>query len=83
MSTGGGLKLTLQRVRRGDRRTRFAQVKLSKVGADESFPLVTDAEGRMRYRLPPGDYQLMVIGGPHVRFAVSDHRWTTVRVQLP
>ena len=82
MSSSGGLKLTLQRAGSRDRRWRFAHVRLSKVGVDEVFRLVTDAEGRMRYRLPAGEYRLSVLGGPHVRFAVHDHRWTTVRLSL-
>jgi hypothetical protein len=37
---------------------RFAQVTLSKVGTEDATPLVTDARGRMRYRLPAGEYRL-------------------------
>jgi hypothetical protein len=43
---------------------------------------VTDARGRMRYRLPDGEYQLSLLGGPRVLLVVSDRCWTTVRLQL-
>jgi hypothetical protein len=61
---------------------RFAQVTLSKVGTEDATPLVTDARGRMRYRLPAGEYRLSLASGPHTQFAVHDRRWTTVRLQL-
>ena len=54
MPTTGGLKLALQAATRDDRRLRFAQVKLRTAGIEDEFSLVTDARGRMRYRLPDG-----------------------------
>ena len=78
----GGLKLKLEPATRGDRRTRFAEVRLS-AGADENDRLlVTDSAGRMRFRLPDGDYRLRVLDGQERRFAVRDQRWTTVRLRL-
>jgi len=80
--TTGGLKLALQAATRDDRRLRFAQVKLRTAGIEDALSLVTDARGRMRYRLPDGEYQLSLLGGPCVRFVVRDRCWTTVRLQL-
>ena len=82
MPTNGGLKLALQAATRDDRRLRFAQVKLRTAGIEDEFSLVTDARGRMRYRLPDGEYQLSLLTGPCVRFVVRDRCWTTVRLQL-
>ena len=82
MPTTGGLKLALRAATRDDRRLRFAQVKLRTAGIEDALSLVTDARGRMRYRLPDGEYQLSLLGGPCVRFVVRDRCWTTVRLQL-
>jgi hypothetical protein len=81
MRATGGLKLALQAATRDDRRLRFARVTLRTAGID-ALSLVTDARGRMQYRLPDGEYQLSLLGGPCVRFVVRDRRWTTVRLQL-
>jgi hypothetical protein len=78
----GGLKLALQAATRDDRRLRFAQVKLRPAGIEDAFSLVTDARGRMRYRLPGGEYHLSLLGGPCVRFVVRDRGRATVRLQL-
>lgn len=78
----GGLKLALRAAARDDRRLRFAQVKLRTPGIEDALSLVTDARGRMRYRLPDGEYQLSLLGGPCLRFVVRDRCWTTVRLQL-
>jgi hypothetical protein len=78
----GGLKLALQAATRDDRRLRFAQVKLRTAGIEDALSLVTDARGRMWYRLPDGEYQLSLPGGPCVRFVVRDRCWATVRFQL-
>ncbi|WP_249010523.1 hypothetical protein [Conexibacter sp. DBS9H8] len=43
--------------------------------------LVTDAEGRMRYRLAGGEY-LVRLDGRTSHFTVRDGRWTTVRLSL-
>jgi hypothetical protein len=40
---------------------RFAQVKLRTPGIEDALSLVTDARGRMRYRLPEGEYQLSLL----------------------
>jgi hypothetical protein len=82
MPTTGGLKLALQAATRDDRRLRFAQVKLRPAGIEDALSLVTDVRGRMRYRLPDGEYHLSLLGGPCVRFVVRDRCWTTVRLQL-
>ena len=82
MPTTGRLKLALQAATREDRRLRFAQVKLRTAGIEEALSLVTDARGRMRYRLPDGEYQLSLLGGSCARFVVRDRCWTTVRIQL-
>jgi hypothetical protein len=79
----GGLKLAVKGAARDDRRVRFAGVSLSATGSEDDLALVTDAEGRMRYRLADGDYRLRLAEGPESRFAVRDGRWTTVRIQLP
>lgn len=72
MPTTGGLKLALQAATRDDRRLRFARVKLRTAGIDDALSLVTDARGRMRYRLPDGEYQLSLLGGPCVRIRLRD-----------
>jgi hypothetical protein len=81
MQAAGGLKLTLDQPARGDRRTRFARVVLDG-GSGEDTLLVTDSRGRLRYRLPDGQYRVRVPGGEETRFLVEEHRWTTVRLAL-
>ncbi len=83
MPSTGGLKLTLDSATRDDRRARFAEVSLTLVGSDDRRSLVTDAQGRMRFRLADGDYLLRTAHGHESCFAVRDGRWTTVRVRLP
>jgi hypothetical protein len=78
----GGLKLRLESSKQEDRRTRFAQVTLSVVENARPILLVTDARGRMRYRLADGEYQLSLIGVEPVRFSVRQQRWTLVRVPV-
>ena len=82
MPATGGLKLVLLAAAREDRRLRFAQVKLRAAGIEDALCLVTDARGRMRYRLADGGYQLSLPGGPCVRFVVRDRCRATVRLQL-
>lgn len=82
MRTLGGLKLALEGATRSDRRVRFASVSLSAPHVGD-VPLVTDSQGRMRYRLPDGEYVLRIAQGEESKFAVRDGRWTTVRVRLP
>jgi len=81
MPVAGGLKLKLESGTRDDRRVRFAQVTLDRGASDESR-LVTDARGRLSYRLPEGEYRVRVLSGEEARFAVSDRRWTTVHLPL-
>ena len=82
MPTTGGLKLALRAATRDDRRLRFVQVKLRTAEIEDALSPETDARGRMRYRLPDGECQLSLLGGPCVRFVVRDRCWTTVRLQL-
>ena len=79
----GGLKLALEGAARDDRRVRFANVSLSAADAKDDVALVTDSQGRMRYRLPDGEYLLRMTEGHESRFTVRDGRWTTVRIRLP
>ncbi len=79
----GGLKLWLAGAGSNDRRVRCAPVTVSRIGAGSDLHLVTDAQGRMRYRLPGGDYLLRAPAAQAARFSVRDGRWTTVRVRLP
>lgn len=83
MNNLGGLKLALEGAARNDRRVRFASVSLSAIDANGDVTLVTDAQGRMRYRLPDGEYLLRIAEGHESRFSVRDGRWTVVRVWLP
>lgn len=84
MPATGGLKLEVHAGMRDDRRARFAQIALSCPDNEEEVVLVADARGRMRYRLPEGEYRLSLLdGGPGERFVVRNSRWTTVRLQLP
>jgi hypothetical protein len=82
MRTVGGLKLALEGATRNDRRVRFANVSLSEADAEDDVALVTDSQGRMRYRLPDGEYLLRMTEGRESRFTVRDGRWTTVRLRL-
>lgn len=75
----GGLKLTLRPALPQNRRARFARVALSRADGTDGITLVTDADGRLRYRLASGEYLLSVVGDPQV---VRDQRWTIVRLRL-
>ena len=83
MRAVGGLKLALEGATHNDRRSRFANVLLSAADAEDHVALVTDSQGRMRYRLPDGEYVLRMSEGQESRFTVRDGRWTTVRIRLP
>lgn len=83
MKPAGGLKLKLEPQDRADRRLRFADVTVQAVDGEERLTLVTDSRGRLRYRLPAGAYVLRSERAPGVRFTVSEHGWTTVRLRLP
>ena len=78
----GGLRLALEGTSHDDRRVRFARVSLSSADDSHEIALVTDAQGRLRCRLPPGDYRLHLDAAAEQRFEVVDG-WTTVRIQLP
>ena len=78
----GGLRLALEGTSREDRRLRFARVSLSRVGDGQEIALVTDARGRLRYRLPRGEYLLSLDEAAEQHFQVGDS-WTTVRIHLP
>jgi hypothetical protein len=80
--TPGGLKLALEGACRDDRRVRFANVSLSAARAKDDVALVTDSQGRMRYRLSDGEYILRLTDGHESRFTVRDGRWTSVRIRL-
>ncbi len=82
MQPAGGLKLKLEAATPDDRRTRFAEVQLSDGNGENDRVLVTDSTGRMRFRLPDGDYRLRILDGQEARFAVQDRRWTMVRLRL-
>jgi hypothetical protein len=79
----GGLKLSVEGAARDDRRARFANVSLAATDAEDDVALVTDSQGRMRYRLPDGEYLLRMADLHESRFTVRDGRWTTVRIRLP
>jgi hypothetical protein len=83
MRSSGGLKLILTAPQRDDRRVRFAHVGLVSAGTDEEIALLTDARGRLRYHLPPGNYRLRLDDGVETRFSVDRVRWTVVRPSLP
>ena len=55
---------------------------IAEITVAEPRTAVATVAGRMRYRLPDGEYHLSLLGGPCVRFAVRDRCWTTVRLQL-
>jgi hypothetical protein len=78
----GGLKLQLDAASRDDRRLRSASVSVTSVRGEDEIMLVTDSHGRLRYRLPAGDYRLHAQHAPEVSFAVAEHGWTPVRVRL-
>jgi hypothetical protein len=81
MHATGGLKLTLEPRTRDDRRTRFAQVTLDGA-SDVDTVLVTDSRGRLRYRLPEGQYRVRLLGGEEQQFLVEENRWAAVRLAL-
>ena len=81
MDTLGGLKLALEGADRNDRRVRAARLVISDRTGIET-PVVTDSDGRLRYRLPDGEYILRGPGSEQADFSVADHRWTTVRLRL-
>jgi hypothetical protein len=83
VTPSGGLKLALQTAARDDRRARFAEVAIVPMEGDAELTLVTDSSGRLRYRLPAGDYQIRAAAGGETEFTVRRSGWTTVRLRLP
>lgn len=83
MKPAGGLKLAVEGGDPQDRRVRFAPVTVSAVPSTRELNLVTDARGRLRYRLYPGEYRLRVEHATTAHFAVRPRGWTTVRLRLP
>jgi hypothetical protein len=79
----GGLKLALEAAARDDRRIRFATLRVTPAGCDQGAWIVTDARGRLRYRLAAGEYRLSIDQAGETCFTVRGGRWTTVRVRLP
>ncbi len=77
----GGLKLALEGTNRADRRVRFARLAIFPLDAEREIALVTDARGRLRYRLPAGEYRLQLGEAAEQRFEVRDG-WASVRIQL-
>jgi hypothetical protein len=53
------------------------------VGSQDEIMLVTDARGRLRYRVAAGEYRIRSEEGSEARFAVGGDRWTAVRLRLP
>ena len=82
MTPLGGLKLSLHGATRHHRRVRFAEITVRPENGDE-MRLVTDAAGRLRYRLPSGEYEIEVGSGGGAPCTVQREGWTSVRVRLP
>jgi hypothetical protein len=78
----GGLKLSLHGRTRDDRRVRFAEVAVRPDNGDE-LRLVTDADGRLRYRLALGEYEIRLATGGEARCTIGREGWTAVHVRLP
>jgi hypothetical protein len=83
MHPRGGLKLKLEGAQRGDRQVRFAPVTVVRARDSEEIALVTDSSGRLRHRLPEGNYRLRLGYGNETEFGVASGRWTLVRMRLP
>jgi hypothetical protein len=81
MSTSSGLSLALEGEGREDPRLRFAKVHVARMGDGDEIELVTDARGRMRYRLPAGRYRVQLEGGERAVFEITTG-WTGVRLAL-
>ena len=73
--------MKLESAKRDDRRERSVQVVLEG-GSGEATPSVTDARGRLQYRLPEGQYRVRVLDGEETRFVVKDRGWKTVHLAL-
>ena len=82
MAPAGGLKLAVHGGGRDDRRVHFAEVAVRRDDGDERH-LVTDADGRLRYRLPSGEYEIQVATGGGAHCTIRPDGWTSVHLQLP
>jgi hypothetical protein len=82
MGPADGLKLAVHGSGRDDRRVRFAEVTVRPDGGEERH-LVTDADGRLRYRLPSGEYEIRVDTGGEAHCTIRPDGWTSVHLQLP
>lgn len=82
MAPTGGLKLEIQGGTPYDRRVRFAELTVGPADGDE-VRLVTDANGRLRYRLASGEYVIRVANGGEARCTIRREGWTSVHLQLP
>ncbi len=82
MASGGGLKLAIHGETRRDRRVRFAEVTVAPEHGAE-VRLVTDAEGRLRYRLPRGEYDIRTASGGEAHCTVRSHGWSNIHLTLP
>jgi hypothetical protein len=69
----------LKAPQRDDRRVRFAHVGVVPSSSAGEIRLVTDAQGRLRYPLPAGEYRLRLGDGAETRFSLEGLRWTLVR----
>ena len=78
-----GLRLSLQGDTRDDPRLRFARVGVWPANDGEPMELVTDAQGRLAYRLSAGDYRLRADDGAEAGFEIRDTGWTRVSLRLP
>jgi hypothetical protein len=82
MTPSGGLKLAVHGDTRQDRRVRFAEITVRPDDGD-AVNLVTDAGGRLRYRLPCGEYEIRLANGSEAHCTVRREGWTSVHLQLP
>jgi hypothetical protein len=82
MQPRGGLKLKLQGNRQDERQVRFARLGIVRASDGEEIALVTDSTGRLRYRLPAGEYRLRLGAGIESEFSVAGGRWTLLRMRL-
>jgi hypothetical protein len=82
MTPTAGLKLYLHGATPRDRRVRFAEIMVRRENGDE-MRLVTDAAGRLQYRLPSGDYEIEVAGGGGAPCTIQREGCTSLRVRLP
>jgi hypothetical protein len=78
----GGLKLSVHGSTAQDRRARFAELTVRPDDGDE-VRLVTDASGRLRYRIPLGEYEIRLAHGGQARCRIRREGWTSVHLQLP